>query len=37
LVPNVLLKNNETSNFYTIKSPPSGRHVVINDVGRHQK
>ena len=36
-VESVLLNKRKTYNFTTIKSPPSGRHVVINDVGRHHK
>jgi hypothetical protein len=36
-VISVFLKKSKTSEFVRIKSPPSGGHVVMNDVGQHQK
>ena len=36
-VISVFINKSKIANFKTIKSPLSGRHVVINDVGRHQK
>jgi hypothetical protein len=33
----MLLNKSKSSNFMTIKSPPCGGHVVINDVGQHHK
>ena len=33
----VLLNKSKTNTFKKIKSPPCGGHVVIDDVGQHQK